>query len=163
MTQSAGQIFATAHAVVVSIAQEEGGSIVTAITPNQTHLRLRLFGIDIPESPRRTICPGQPYSPEARALLQRLLQGQRILVEIHGVDHAKRLLSTLLVGAQNVNLALVEAGFAEVRRDPDVSNPYQTQYEAAEAAARAACHGMWSLGEQYESPRDYRHRVRIRE
>jgi endonuclease YncB( thermonuclease family) len=48
---------------------------------------------------------------------------------------------------------------AEMYRDPSPRDPYQAQYEAAEAAARADKRGMSVLGDQYESSRDYRRRI----
>jgi hypothetical protein len=37
------------------------GDTVTVITPNQTKLRIRMLGIDAPETPKGTKFPGQPY------------------------------------------------------------------------------------------------------
>jgi uncharacterized protein YraI len=36
------------------------GDTITVITPNQTKLRIRLWGIDAPETPKGTKFPGQP-------------------------------------------------------------------------------------------------------
>jgi endonuclease YncB( thermonuclease family) len=59
------------------------------------------------------------------------------------------------------NLAMIEAGLAEVYRGPESGNPYTSPYQAAEEAARAARKGMWGQGDRYESPRAYRKRVGI--
>jgi endonuclease YncB( thermonuclease family) len=79
------------------------------------------------------------------------------------VDRYQRLLSTVFIDGQDVNLAMIEVGLAEVYRGPESGNPYTPQYQAAEAAARASKKGMWVLGAQYESPRAYRQRVGISE
>jgi len=84
-----------------------------------------------------------------------------VKVEIYGVDRYKRLLATIFVDGKNMNLAMIEAGLAEVYRGPDAGNPYQQAYQAAEEAARATKKGMWVLGNTYESPRAYRKRVGI--
>jgi endonuclease YncB( thermonuclease family) len=39
------------------------GDTVTVITSNQTKLRIRMLGIDAPETPKGTKFPGQPYGP----------------------------------------------------------------------------------------------------
>jgi endonuclease YncB( thermonuclease family) len=60
-----------------------------------------------------------------------------------------------------MNLAMIEAGLAEVYRGPESSNPYKQQYQAAEETARSAKKSMWGQGDTYESPRAYRKRVGI--
>lgn len=137
------------------------GDTVTVITPNQTKLRIRLFGIDAPETPKGAKFPGQPYGNEAMLYLKHLVEGKRVKVEIFGTDRYRRLLATLFIDAQHINLAMVEAGLAEVYRGPESGNPYKAQSQAAEEAARRASRGMWVLGNRYESPRDYRRRVGI--
>jgi endonuclease YncB( thermonuclease family) len=137
------------------------GDTVTVITTTQTKLRIRMLGIDAPETPKGTKFPGQPYGKEAEAYLKRLVEGKRVTVEIYGVDRYKRLLSTIFLDGKDINLAMIEAGFAEVYRGPESGNPYKSQYQAVEAAARAAKKGMWVQGAQYESPRAYRKRVGI--
>jgi micrococcal nuclease len=137
------------------------GDTVTVITANQTKLRIRMFGIDAPETPKGTKFPGQPYGKEAEAYLKRLVEGKRVTVEIYGVDRYQRLLSTIFVDAKDINLAMIEAGLAEVYRGPESGNPYKPQYQAAEDTARSIKKGMWVQGDTYESPRAYRKRVGI--
>jgi micrococcal nuclease len=137
------------------------GDTVTVITSNQTKLRIRMLGIDAPETPKGAKFPGQPYGPEAEAYLKRLVEGKRVTVEIYGVDRYKRLLSTIFIDGKDINLAMIEAGLAEVYRGPESGNPYKQQYQAAEDTARSAKKGMWVLGDKYESPRAYRKRVGI--
>jgi micrococcal nuclease len=84
-----------------------------------------------------------------------------VTVEIYGVDRYNRLLSTIFIDGKDINLAMIEAGLAEVYQEPESGNPYKPQYQAAEEAARAAKKGMWVLGNAYESPRAYRKRVGI--
>jgi micrococcal nuclease len=119
------------------------GDTLTVITPNQTKLRIRMLGIDAPETPKGTKFPGQPYGPEAEAYLKRLVEGKRVRVEIFGVDRYKRLLCTIFLDGKDINLAMIEAGLAEVYRGPESGNPYKPQYQAEEEAARAAKKGMW--------------------
>jgi hypothetical protein len=39
------------------------GDTITVITTNQTKLRIRMLGIDAPETPKGSKFPGQPYGP----------------------------------------------------------------------------------------------------
>jgi micrococcal nuclease len=137
------------------------GDTLTVITANQTKLRIRMFGIDAPETPKGNKFPGQPYGKEAEAYLKQLVEGKRVKVEIYQVDRYKRLLSTVFLDGKDINLAMIEAGLAEVYRGPESGNPYKQQYQAAEETARSAKKGMWVLGSKYESPRAYRKRVGI--
>jgi micrococcal nuclease len=158
----------TSPAVPRSQRTEEGtvthvadGDTITVITPNQTKLRIRMVGIDAPETPKGTKFPGQPYGKEAEAYLTQLVEGKRVTVEIYGVDRYKRLLATIFLDGKDINLAMIEAGLAEVYRGPESSNPYKLQYQAGEETARSARKNMWVQGDTYESPRAYRKRVGI--
>lgn len=77
------------------------------------------------------------------------------------MDQYKRLLATIFLDGKDINLAMIEAGLAEVYRGPESGHPYQQQYQMAEEVAHAATKGMWILGDTYESPRAYRKRVGI--
>jgi Staphylococcal nuclease homologue len=72
-------------------------------------------------------------------------------------------LSLGLIDGRNINLAMVQSGFAEAYRGPQVDDPYKQEYQAAEATAQQAILGMWALEDKYESPRDYRRRLGINE
>jgi endonuclease YncB( thermonuclease family) len=49
------------------------GDTATVIMPNQTKLRIRMFGIDAPETPKGTKFLGQPYGAEAESYLKQLI------------------------------------------------------------------------------------------
>jgi endonuclease YncB( thermonuclease family) len=86
------------------------GDTMTVITPNQTKLRIRMFGIDAPETPKGDKFPGQPFGTDAEAHLKQLVEGKRVTVEIYQVDRYKRLLSTIFLDGKDINLAMIEAG-----------------------------------------------------
>jgi hypothetical protein len=65
------------------------GDTVTVITSNQTKLRIRMLGIDAPETPKGTKFPGQPYGKEAEAYLKQLVENKQGKVEIYGVDRVR--------------------------------------------------------------------------
>jgi endonuclease YncB( thermonuclease family) len=160
-------IIAIARAVMILPAPGEGGQTLIFSMANQAGLRVRPFGIDLPERPRRDprgriTAPGQPYGDAAAAYLAGLVQGRRVRIEIYGIDRARCMLGTLFRDPDNLNLALVEAGLAEVYRGSPITDPYQPQYAPAEAAARHPGRGVWALGARYESPRAYRRRVGLR-
>jgi micrococcal nuclease len=129
------------------VARVADGDTVTVITPNQTKLRIRLWGIDAPETLKGTKFPGQPYGKDAEAYLKQLVEAKRVSVEIYGVDRYQRLLATIFVDGKDINLTMLEAGLAEVYRGPESGNPYKAQYQAAEDASRSARKGMWVQGD----------------
>jgi nuclease-like protein len=82
----------TASATMTPQRVEEGlvqrvadGDTITVITPNQTKLRIRMLGIDAPETPKGTKFPGQPYGTDAATYLTQMVAGKKVRVEIYGV------------------------------------------------------------------------------
>jgi endonuclease YncB( thermonuclease family) len=114
--------------------------------------RIRLEGIDAPE--RDQVCKmadGRPWScGEAATRMLRTLVGNRELVcERRGMDKYRRALAVCFVGGENINEAMVRAGYAWafVR--------YSSEFVDAEAEARAAKSGVWQGAAQ--APWEFRH------
>ena len=75
--------------------------------------------------PQRHQVPRQLYSKEAEAYLKQLVEGKRVRVEVYAVYRHKRWRSTMFIGGNEINLAMIEAGLAEVYRGPESGNPYK--------------------------------------
>jgi len=60
------------------------------------------------------------------------------------------------VDGKNVNLEMVRAGLAEVYRGRPAKGFDNGPYQEAEDAARRAGVGVWSLGDNYISPKVWR-------
>jgi endonuclease YncB( thermonuclease family) len=58
----------------------------------------------------------------------------------------------------NVNLEMVKVGLAEVYRGRPAKGFDNGPYEKAEKEARESGRGMWSLGDKYMSPKEWRNR-----
>ncbi len=116
---------------------------------------VRLAGIDAPEAGYRKRL-GQPFSQESRQMLERLVSGRRITLKSHGMDAYNRQLAEVFADGINVNLALLTAGLAERYRGDLVKGLDPGPYRRAEAAAKRAYRGIWSLGSSYQSPRSWR-------
>ncbi len=119
-------------------------------------LKVRLAGIDAPETSRSKRDSGQPYSRQARRYLAGLVLNKIINVDRYGFDPDNRVLGIVYVGTKNVNLELVKAGLAEVFRGKPPKGLDLGPYRQAENEARKAAKGMWSLGDKYISPKDWR-------
>jgi micrococcal nuclease len=77
-------------------------------------------------------------------------------VKNYGTDRYDRTLGVVYVEDKNVNLEMVRAGLAEVYRGKSAPGFDNRPYLKAEDEARQAGKGMWSLGDKYVSPREWR-------
>ena len=150
----------TLRNLTAKVERVSDGDTITAITSNQTKLRIRLLGIDAPEVPHG-VKPGQPYGGEARDYLDHLIGGKTVRVDAYGPDKYNRVLAVVWDEQINVNLLLVAMGYAEVYRGGSCQ-VYCRELEEAEAKARRDRVGMWVQGGGYESPRAFRQRLKIR-
>jgi endonuclease YncB( thermonuclease family) len=153
-------LLASSRTVEATVTHVADGDTLTAETKSGTKLRIRLAGIDAPEIPHGTQ-PGQPYGHEATVFLEHLTMGKTVSVNILGVDRYRRLLACVITqDSILINRALVEAGLAEVYRGGNRKD-CTPGLDAVEADARNARREMWSL-DRYESPADFRRRMRLR-
>jgi endonuclease YncB( thermonuclease family) len=151
---------ATPRTLVAKVERVSDGDTVIATTSNQTKLRIRLLGIDAPEVPNGAK-PGQPFGEEARDHLARLIGGRTIQVETYDPDRFKRILAVVFLGSVNVNVEMVQEGLAEVYQGAPCK-AYCRDLRVAEIGARRDRVGMWAQGAEYESPRAFRQRLKIR-
>jgi endonuclease YncB( thermonuclease family) len=74
----------------------------------------------------------------------------------YGLGPYNRILGVIHVGDKNINLEMVQAGLAEVYRGKPPKGFDLEPYFEAEKKTRGASKGMWSLGDEYVSSRDWR-------
>lgn len=131
---AAGLFAATAAAEPVAwrVVNVHDGDTVTALDEENVQHRIRLQGIDAPET-------GQPFGRAARDDLVDLVKGKTVSVEQRGRDRYGRVLATLEVGGEDVGSRMVARGLAwhYVRFSKD------ERLAAAEREARAARRGLW--------------------
>jgi len=131
------------------------GDTIKAVS-NHMEIIVRLVGIDAPERSRKKNEPGQPYSRKATKYLASLVLNKTITIKEYGNDRYGRILGVVFVNGTNANLEMVKAGLAEVYRGKHARYFNPKIYEEAEAEARRANLNMWSLGDKYISPREWR-------
>ena len=131
------------------------GDTITVVSSGQKHT-IRLVGIDAPETSRKKYAPGQPFSQKSTKHLAGLVLDKYVDVVSYGEDRYGRTLGVVYVDGDNVNLEIVRAGLAEVYRGKPAPGFDNGPYENAERDARKAGLGMWSLGDKYISPREWR-------
>ena len=153
---------AAAHAapirtVTATITKISDGDTVKAITPEGTKLKVRLYGIDAPETPKGKI-EGEPFGDDSRKFLASLVGQKSVRVEIRDIDRYRRMVAILWLGERNVNLEMINAGMAEAYGEY-LKQPYRGPFLQAEQEAKAQGKGIWTQGDRYERPSQFRRRI----
>lgn len=149
-----------------TVTKVSDGDTIHVTTANRTKLRVRLYGIDAPETPKinnrthRVNKPGQPYGEESWRALKGKIMGMQVRLDILDIDKYKRMVGMIWLGERNINLEMIREGYAEVFIEY-LREPYRSQFMRAELEARSAKKGIWSLP-NYERPRDFRKRLKVR-
>jgi endonuclease YncB( thermonuclease family) len=119
--------------------------------------KVRLLGIDAPETSKGKGEPGQPYSRKAQRYLAQLTLNRAVTLEVYGRDRYDRVLAVVYCDRLDINRAMLEAGLAEVYRGRTPEAFDKTPYWAAEKQARQSQTGMWRQGAAYVSPIRWKH------
>ena len=127
----------TSSLSTVYIKRVEDGDTVLAEVKEQV-VMVRLIGIDSPELAGKHISKTQPYAQDAKNFLKKLIEKKWVKME--GAEHDKhgRLLVTLYLGSEDVNLKMVSVGLAEVY--PGFS---RAEYLEAQNNARTHRLNLW--------------------
>jgi endonuclease YncB( thermonuclease family) len=115
---------------VVSIA--DGDTLPLLV--DKTQIRVRFEGIDTPER-------AQPFGRKAGQALAKIVFGKVVQVDDLGKDRYGRTLDIVRLGKRNINLELVQEGWAWWYRKYAAKNK---ELATAEAAARKAKRGLWA-------------------
>lgn len=119
-------------------------------------IKVRLVGIDAPETSKSKRQPGQPFSQQATKYLAGLVLNKVVDVKGYGTDRYGRILGVIFLDGKNVNLEIVKAGFAEIYRGNPPHGFDPEPYRQTEEQARQAGRGMWVQGSKYVSPKEWR-------
>jgi endonuclease YncB( thermonuclease family) len=126
--------------------------VVDGDTLDVSGTRIRLYGIDAPESMQTCLIKRQPYRCGERATLALidLVRGRTVKCEPMGLDPYRRTLARCRLDGSDtdINAWLVREGLAVAYRS------YSYTYLSDELHARAAGRGLWAG--TFEMPWDYR-------
>ena len=120
---------------VVAIAD---GDTITILDSANTQHRIRLAGIDAPES-------HQAFGEQSRLSLSEMIFGKEVSVRYQKVDQYGRLVGKISLDGKDINLEQIKAGMAwHYKFYEDEQTPEDRElYARAEAEARAARRGLW--------------------
>jgi len=155
---------AAIRTVTGTVIKVSDGDTIQLTTPEQTKLKVRLYGIDAPETPKinrqsgQAHQPGQPYGEEAQKALKDKIMGKQVKLEILDIDKYRRMVGMVWLNERNINLEMVREGYAEAFVEY-LKPPYKAEFLKAEQEARAGGKNIWSLPE-HERPREFRMRLK---
>jgi endonuclease YncB( thermonuclease family) len=151
VTQSNAEISWSAPAFKLSgrVSKVADGDTITLIDAQRRKHKVRLFGIDSPES-------DQPYYHAAKAALSKLVDGKSVGVDVKDTDKYGRVVGTVFLGGRNVNLEMVKLGYAWWY---EYYAPLSGNLREAQEQARAYERGLWADSKP-TAPWDWRRRTR---
>ncbi|UYB60236.1 thermonuclease family protein (plasmid) [Klebsiella michiganensis] len=111
-----------------------------------TNTRIRLYGIDAPES-------NQAFGQKAKQIMIQLVANQVVHIQVHGQDVYGRMLGTIYLKNKDINAIMVADGMAWAYRYK--GRLIVPEYGALEQNARNERKGLWSNPHSIE-PRQWR-------
>ena len=120
-------------------------------TLNMEGVRIRLFGVDAPESDQsctRADGASWPCGSAAREALQQKIADRQIRCRRRDVDDYGRIVAVCHLGEEDLNGWLAQSGWVVAYRE------YSRDYLDEEASARSARRNLWSGS--FQQPAEYR-------
>lgn len=111
------------------------GDTITVQTQSQEKIKVRLSGVDCPET-------FQVHGEKAKQYLSSLVSGKRVRIEPETLDQFGRTVGMVLVNGANINEMIVANGHGWVFRKYCTA-VYCNDWLKLEASARAAKIGLW--------------------
>ncbi len=114
------------------------GDTLVVLDANKAQYKIRLMGIDAPES-------NQAYGKESKDNLSDLVAGKFVVVEYDKLDRYKKIIGKILLSGKDVNLEQVASGMAWHYKNyqGEQSQADQMEYSEAEIDARNTKRGLW--------------------
>jgi len=157
---------ASIRTVTGTVTKVSDGDTIHLTTPEQTKLKVRLYGIDAPETDKinnhtgQVNIPGQPYGDESWKALENKVMGKQVKLNILDIDKYRRMVGMIYLNDRNINLEMVREGYAEAFIEY-LKEPYRSEFLKVEQESRSMKKGIWSLP-TYERPREFRKRLKVR-
>jgi endonuclease YncB( thermonuclease family) len=102
------------------------GDTVLLTTREESRLKVRLYGIDAPET-RKPDKPGQPFGDISKRTLMYKIMGRRVSAEIMDIDQYKRAVAIIRYEGKDINREMVAEGMAWAYRQY-LQGAYESEY-----------------------------------
>lgn len=126
------------------------GDTITVLDKNKRQTRVRLAGIDAPET-------GQDFGNRAKQMLSSLIFGKNVQLIGDKTDRYGRRVAKVMIDGTDANLEMIKAGLAwhykQYAKEQSIAD--REMYKTAEARARAGQLRLWSMPLPL-APWDYR-------
>lgn len=110
------------------------GDTVQVLDDQNTNIRIRLYGIDAPESK-------QAYGQKSKQALSGAIVSKTVTIDNHGNDIYNRMLGTVWSEGYDINASMVASGYAWVYRYKGIATV--SDYVKFENSAKEAGNGLW--------------------
>jgi endonuclease YncB( thermonuclease family) len=117
------------------------GDTILMATREESRLKVRLYGIDAPETAKPGL-PGQPFGTISKRTLMYKIMGRQVSAEIVDIDQYKRAVAIIRYGGRDINRDMVAEGMAWAYRQY-LQGTYESEYIGAENRARSRRAGLW--------------------
>ncbi len=128
----------SAETIQGKVVRVADGDTITVLDQSKSQHKIRLAGIDAPET-------GMPFGQKSKEHLSGMVAGRQVTVETTKLDRYGRNVGKVLVEGLDANLAQVEAGFAWHYKayEREQSKADRLAYSHAEDRAREVKKGLW--------------------
>ena len=117
------------------------GDTVLLATREQSRLKVRLYGIDAPETAKPD-APGQPFGTVAKRTLMYKIMETAGLGGDRDTDQYQRAVAVIRYAGRDINREMVSEGMAWAYRRY-LAGPYASEYIGSEEVARVRHKGLW--------------------
>jgi micrococcal nuclease len=139
-------VLRTVEGVVIKVSD---GDTITMRDAGGTNLKIRLYGIDAPETEKSNkktghiSKAGQWYGEEAFRALETRIYHRKVTVEVTDRDRYNRLVALVWLAGKNINQEMVAEGYAWAYKQY-LDTPYASEFIRLEEDARRNRLGLWS-------------------
>ena len=141
-----------AEVLVGTVVGVSDGDTITVLDADKTEHKIRLMGIDAPESE-------QDFGAASKQALSNYIYQREVTVEYKKFDKYKRIVGKVILDKQDICLAMISDGMAWHYKDyaKEQSKTDRDLYSQAEVKARQAKIGLWQDSKAI-APSAFRHK-----
>lgn len=148
------ETFAATKTVQGMVREVFDGDSMLVVTRSKGTMKVRLYGIDAPETAKPDR-PGQEYGDQARRVLKYKVLGKAVLLDVQDKDQYSRSVAVVRIGRRDINAEMVAEGMAWAYRRY-LDGPYASEYIQLEEKARRRRLGLWRQANP-KPPWEFRH------